>query len=62
VDIEMLVRAESSLRQYLGDHSVRSGVKFLAFPIFLFPKEFFLDGLNKLEERSHKCVELRENM
>jgi hypothetical protein len=22
-------------------------------------KEFFLDGLNKLEQRSHKCMELR---
>jgi hypothetical protein len=32
------------------------------FPIFLFaaqPKEFFLDGLQKLEQRSHKYVELR---
>jgi hypothetical protein len=32
------------------------------FPIFLFaahPKGFFLDGLKKLEQRSHKCVELR---
>jgi hypothetical protein len=32
------------------------------FPIFLFgvqPKEFYLDGLKKLEQRSHKCVELR---
>jgi hypothetical protein len=31
------------------------------FPIFLFtaqPKEIFLDGL-KLEQQSHKCVELR---
>jgi hypothetical protein len=39
---------------------VRSGAdKSLAFPIFLFaaqPKEFFLDVLNKLEQRSHKCV------
>jgi hypothetical protein len=36
--------------------------KSLTFPIFLFaaqPKEFFLDGLNKLEQRSHKCVELK---
>jgi hypothetical protein len=36
--------------------------KSLAFPIFLFaaqPKEFFLDGLKKLEQRSHKCVELK---
>jgi hypothetical protein len=34
----------------------------LAFPVFLFvaqPIEFFLDGLKKLEQRSHKCVELR---
>jgi hypothetical protein len=23
------------------------------------PKEFFLDGLKELEQRSHKCVELR---
>jgi hypothetical protein len=42
---------------------VRRGAdKSLAFPIFLFaaqPKEFSLDGLNKLEQRSHKCVELR---
>jgi hypothetical protein len=42
----------------------RGADKFLAFliPIFLFagqPKEFFLDGLKKLEQRSHKCVELR---
>jgi hypothetical protein len=30
--------------------------------LFLFathPKEFFLDGLKELEQRSHKCVELR---
>jgi hypothetical protein len=26
------------------------------------PKELFLDGLKKLEQRSHKCVELRGNM
>jgi hypothetical protein len=40
----------------------RGAEKSLAFPIFLFaaqPKEFFLDGLKKLEQRSHKCVELR---
>jgi hypothetical protein len=32
------------------------------FPIFLFeaePEDFFLDGLKKLEQRSHECVELR---
>jgi hypothetical protein len=40
----------------------RDADKSLAFPIFLFaaqPKEFFLDGLMKSEQRSHKCVELR---
>jgi hypothetical protein len=34
----------------------------LAFPIFIFAaqaKEFFLDGLKKLEQRSQKRVELR---
>jgi hypothetical protein len=34
----------------------------ISFSLFLFaaqPKEFFLDGLKKLEQRSHKCVELR---
>jgi hypothetical protein len=45
---------------------IRKGAdKSLAFPIFLFaaqPKEFFLDGLKKLEQRSHMCVELRGNM
>jgi hypothetical protein len=33
--------------------------------LFLFaaqPKEFFLDGLKKLEQRSYKCVELRGSM
>jgi hypothetical protein len=33
------------------------------FPIFVSaaqPKEFFLNGLKKLEQQSHKCVELRE--
>jgi hypothetical protein len=45
------------------DSSIRKGTdKSLAFPIFLFaaqPKEFFLDRLKKLEQRSHKCVKLR---
>jgi hypothetical protein len=30
--------------------------------LFLFaaqPKELFLDGIKKLEQRSHKCVQLR---
>jgi hypothetical protein len=37
----------------------------IQFHIFLFaaePEEFFLEGLKKLEERSHKCVELGGDM
>jgi hypothetical protein len=37
----------------------------LLFPIFIFAaqlNDFFLDGLKKLEQRSHKCVGLRGNM
>jgi hypothetical protein len=40
----------------------RGADKPLAFPISLFAaqrKEIFLDVLKKLEQRSHKCVELR---
>jgi hypothetical protein len=40
----------------------RGAGKSLAFTIFLFaaqPKEFSMDGLKKLEQRSHKCVQLR---
>jgi hypothetical protein len=40
---------------------VRVADESLDFPMFLSaaqPKEFFLDGLKKLEQRSHKCVEL----
>jgi hypothetical protein len=46
-------------------HIRRGADKSLAFPIFLFaaqPKEFFLDVLKKLEQRSLECVELRGNM
>jgi hypothetical protein len=45
--------------------NVRRGAeKSLAFPIYYFPvssttKKFFLSGLKKLEQRSHKCVELK---
>jgi hypothetical protein len=48
-----------TLKSYVG--VLRSLWLFL-FPIFLLaaqPKEFFLDELKKLEQRSHKCVELR---
>jgi hypothetical protein len=43
----------------------RGAYKCLAFPISPTgglqhnQKKFFLDGLKKLEQRSHKCVELR---
>jgi hypothetical protein len=43
--------------------TIRRGVdKSLAFPISYLQhnqKKFFLDGLKKLEQRSHKCVALR---
>jgi hypothetical protein len=45
-----------------GEGIRRGADKSLALPIFLFsakPKEFFLDGLKKLEQRRHKCGELR---
>jgi hypothetical protein len=57
------VPRECPLVLLVESHYIRRGAdKSSAFPIFLFaaqPKEFFLDGLKKLEERSHKCVELR---
>jgi hypothetical protein len=42
----------------------RGGDKSLAFPIAYFTicgttKRIFMDGLKKLEQRSHKCVELK---
>jgi hypothetical protein len=42
------------LRRYVG--------VLISLWLFLFaaqPKEFFFDGLKKLEQRSHKCMELR---
>jgi hypothetical protein len=43
--------------------NIRRGAdKSLAFSVFLFaaqPREFVLDGLKKLGQQSHKCVELR---
>jgi hypothetical protein len=42
----------------------RGADKFLAFSFFIFflfvaqPKVFYLGGLKKLEQRSHKCVEI----
>jgi hypothetical protein len=49
-----MIRAHE--RNYVG---VLISLWLFLFPIFLFaaqPKEFFLDGLKKVEQRSHKCV------
>jgi hypothetical protein len=46
----------------LDQSYIEGADKTLPFPIFLFaaqPKQFFFHGLKKLEQRSHKCVELR---
>jgi hypothetical protein len=47
----------------MPDVVIRRGAdKSLAFHVFLFAaqsKDFFLDELKELEQRSHKCVELR---
>jgi hypothetical protein len=56
------VEIRSGAMIYVG---VLTSLWLLLFPIFLLasqPKEFFLDGLKKLEQRSHKCVELRGNV
>jgi hypothetical protein len=58
----IVIAVRSSYFSYVRVLVRRGAEKSLAFPIFLFPaqrKEFFLDGLKKLEQRSHKCVELR---
>jgi hypothetical protein len=50
------------LWQYIDYVGVLISLWLFLFLIFLFAaqaKEFFLDWLNKLEQRSHKCVELR---
>jgi hypothetical protein len=57
-----LIYFRGALNDAFSIEAIRRGAdKSLAFPIsfFLFvaqPKEFFLDGLKKLEQRSHKCV------
>jgi hypothetical protein len=44
----------------MGQHLRRRADKSLTFFLFAAqPKEFILDGLKKLEQRSHKYVELR---
>jgi hypothetical protein len=40
-------------------HIRRGADKSLAYLFAAQPKEIFLDGLKKLKQRSHKCVELR---
>jgi hypothetical protein len=62
-----LISVDQNFSKYLeftlpAHKVIRKGAdKSLAFLIFLFaahPKEFFLDGLKKLEQRTHKYVEL----
>jgi hypothetical protein len=58
----MIICGGFGRKQSLRNDIRRGADKSLAFLILLFAaqrKEFFLDGLNKLEQRSHKCVELR---
>jgi hypothetical protein len=62
LDVKILVKSsiiiETCSRIYVG---VLISLWLFLFPVFLFatqPKEFFLDGLKKLEQRSHKCEEL----
>jgi hypothetical protein len=55
----VISRTRGGAQAYVG---VLISVWLFLFTIFLFaaqPKEFFLYGLIKLEQRSHKCVELR---
>jgi hypothetical protein len=50
-NIVTITKRQVSLDDYVG--------VLISFWLFLFaaqPKEFFLDGLKKLEQRSHKCV------
>jgi hypothetical protein len=59
-------KQKRSTEKYAQVVTLRRGAdKSLCFSYFTYgwfaaqPKEFFLDGLKKLEQRSHKCVELR---
>jgi hypothetical protein len=57
----MLTLSSCLSRTFKSSHRVYVGV-LISLWLFLFaaqPKEFFLDGLKNLEQRSHKCVELR---
>jgi hypothetical protein len=58
-----ILRSETSAT---SEYSIGEYVRVLiSLWLFLYAaqqKEFFLDVLNKLEQRSHKCVELRGNM
>jgi hypothetical protein len=46
----------------LGHNERRALISLWLFLFAAQPKEFFLDGLKKLEQRNTKCVELRGNM
>jgi hypothetical protein len=58
---EVRIQSENDqeIAKYLG---VLISLWLFLLPIFLFAaqlNDIFLDGLKKLEQRSHKCVELR---
>jgi hypothetical protein len=60
----MIIKRKMAIfdKNYLVYVGVLISLWLFLFPIILSatqPKEFFLDGLKKLEQRSHKCVELR---
>jgi hypothetical protein len=49
----------------LSGNDAPAKIVLISLWLFLFaaqPKEYFLDEFKKVEQRSHKCVELRGNM
>jgi hypothetical protein len=69
VNIQTQQRMPSQVEQHIpwqnSNYYYYYYVMLISLLLFLFAaqtKEFFLDGLKKLEQRSHKYVELRGNM
>jgi hypothetical protein len=67
LDIKILVLSFRFILRIVFCYAERAHVEqyvgvLISLWLFLFaaqPKEYFLDELKKLEQRSHKCVELR---
>jgi hypothetical protein len=62
--IRFFIRALTDPRRYSERRDADKFWRFL-FHLFLVaaqPKEFCMGGLKKLEQRSHKCVQLKGNM